>query len=247
MSLPQLLEPSGVERGRSKSFEKERAVIAGGGGRLLERDCTEELRTAEKISAYLRFTVDDEGFLAVEVDCRGREARYFCEGGGAMGGRAGGVEETGAWSVHAMARGGRSCSGAGRTRRVRKFCGSLSAERPVARSMRSWPRRCARTCPRRSRNFAHLYGALLAESDGDEVQCRLRKREELRQVLRHPAGPTGFPWQDMEHHWDRAVRDKYRKLEAKPFDKMLVESPHAPPRAMVVEDDAENLDRCGDF
>ena len=50
-----------------------------------------------------------------------------------------------------------------------------------------------------------------------------------------PRQPTGFPWDDMELYWDRAVRDKYRKMEAA-VQKMLVESPNAPPRAMVLKD-----------
>ena len=47
--------------------------------------------------------------------------------------------------------------------------------------------------PKSLGDLCDLYGKLLAANDGDEAHAD-DAREELRQVLRHPAGPTGFPW-----------------------------------------------------
>jgi hypothetical protein len=82
--------------------------------------------------------------------------------------------------------------------------------------------------------LAELYGTLLEESD-TQTPHEDKDREALRQMLHHPAGPTGFPVADMRRYLNRAAGEKHRKLKAK-VDKFIVDSPGTPPRAMVVAD-----------
>lgn len=85
--------------------------------------------------------------------------------------------------------------------------------------------------------FCKTYATILAAADADEPHADTAK-EELRQILRHPAGPTGFPADQVIHYLNRAARDKHRRLVAR-VDRLIVESPGAPARAMVVQDVAK--------
>jgi hypothetical protein len=88
--------------------------------------------------------------------------------------------------------------------------------------------------PKTLDDLCRIYGVVLAESDADNPHTD-KAREELRQILRHPAGPTGFEVEQTRHYLNRANSDRYRKLVAK-VDRLIVESPGAPARAMIVQD-----------
>ncbi|MFT4692446.1 MAG: hypothetical protein ACI9OD_004680 [Limisphaerales bacterium] len=83
-------------------------------------------------------------------------------------------------------------------------------------------------------DLTQMYGSLLEEADADTPH-EDKDREALRQMLHHPAGPTGFPVADMRRYLNRAAGEKHRKLKSK-VDKFVVDSPGTPPRAMVVAD-----------
>jgi hypothetical protein len=82
--------------------------------------------------------------------------------------------------------------------------------------------------------FCAVYAKTLAATDADHPHAE-KPREDLRQVLRNPAGPTGFPVAKMAGYFNRGTRDKHRRLEAK-VDKLIVTHAGSPPRAMVLED-----------
>lgn len=81
--------------------------------------------------------------------------------------------------------------------------------------------------------FCDIYAKTLAATDADEPH-EDKAREELRQVLRNPAGPTGFPVEQMSGHFNRGSREAHRKLVAK-VDRLIVTHAGSPPRAMVLE------------
>ena len=82
--------------------------------------------------------------------------------------------------------------------------------------------------------FCDIYARILAAADGDQPH-RDQPREALRQVLRNPAGPTGFPIDTLPSYFNRGSRTTYQKLEAK-VDKLIATHSGSPPRAMVLED-----------
>lgn len=81
--------------------------------------------------------------------------------------------------------------------------------------------------------FCDTYAKNLADSDADAPHAE-KDREELRQVLRNPAGPTGFPIETMPRYFNRGTGDAYRKLQAK-VDRLIATHAGSPPRAMVLE------------
>ncbi|MGB0580731.1 MAG: DUF1553 domain-containing protein, partial [Limisphaerales bacterium] len=81
--------------------------------------------------------------------------------------------------------------------------------------------------------FCQIYAQTLAATDSDQPREE-KPQEDLRQVLRNPAGPTGFPIDQMPNYFNRGSREAHRKLVAK-VDRLIVTHAGSPPRAMVLE------------
>ncbi len=231
--LPQLLDEAEWNEAQHE-FERKRVALEAEADNYL-RKLHDELRTAEKISAYLRFTVEGRKLSPAQQiseagkrDLFPRVAARWTAGLAAANKMELAVFQP--WHAAADLFGQGKKAGAEAALRESLVKEKNVGEAAVVNSVIADALK--NNLPKSLGELCDLYGKLLAEHDGDTPHSDAAQ-EELRQVLRHPAGPTGFPWQDMIHHWDRAVRDKYRGMEAK-VQKLLVESPEAPPRAMVV-------------
>lgn len=227
--LPQLLEDAELNDAQ-RAFQEKRAALEAEADDYL-RGLHTELRTAEKISAYLRFTVEGKELSpATQISEAGKRklfpqvaARWVT---GLAAAKKSDLPVFRPWHAAADLFGnGKNAEAQAALRKLIDDESAPDSNAVVAAGLKE-------NLPASLGALCDLYGKLLAEADGDAPHAD-EAREALRQVLRHPAGPTGFPWPDMVHYWDREVRDKYRGMESK-VQELLVESPEAPPRAMVV-------------
>ncbi len=215
--LPQLLDEGELNEAQ-RAFEGKRAKVQAEADEYL-KGLHRELRTAGKISAYLKFAVEGRGLSRSKglVEAGKRDIFALVAERWTAGLEASKKQDLPVFRAwHAAA----DLFGNGKNEEAEEALRELVSGEASGKVNAIVAAALREKTPASLEEFCDLYGKLLAENDGDEAQGD-EAREELRQVLRHPAGPTGFPWEDMEHYWDRAVRENHGKLKAE-VHKLLV-------------------------
>ncbi len=228
--LPRLLAPTELSP-EQRGFEKKLATMKGAVDAFISSKYL-NLRKAGMISRYLQFAIDFEGATASQIvsEAGKRKVYHRVATRWQMGLKASARAKLPVFIPwHASASLFKQGKIAEAQAALRK---SIESNEPAPNQLvvealgKSFPKTLTELCD--------IYGHVLAESDSEQPHAD-KAREELRQILNHPAGPTGFPIEQMPGHWDRATRDEHRKMVAR-VDKFVVDSMHSPPRAMALRD-----------
>lgn len=234
-TLP-LLARSNTDPEATASFEKDFAKLQKGVDDFVAEK-HERLRQPETISNYLHFVIESRGMKRTKAFSEaGKIDLYFRVHqrwqAGLMVAKKSNLSQLTAWHTAAELYGDGQAAEA-KAALIKLFNTSTNVNPLIKIALE-------KKLPESLAEFCQIYGATLAAADADEPHPD-KPREDLRQVLRHPAGPTGFPLSDMVRYFNRGTRDKYRKLVAK-VDRLVATSPGSPPHAMVVEDSATQQD-----
>ena len=194
----------------AKAFTTQHAKLKGAVDKFV-KEKYDELRKPEIIAKYLRFLVDSRGLARSKAlsEAGKLNLHYRVVMRWQLGIRAAQkakLTQLTAWNAAA------ELYGDGKSKEAKAALQALLKE---ADNINSILRDTfARHLPENLDEFCKVYGETLAKSDADDPHTD-KAKEDLRQILRNPAGPTGFPIDTMSRYFNRGTGDAYRKLEAR--------------------------------
>jgi hypothetical protein len=98
-----------------------------------------------------------------------------------------------------------------------------------------------RARPTTRADVAKLYGEMLLRGYAEMNKSPTPERQQLAAAVGGTDSPCWFPRSQTYYYMSRNEKDQYGSLLTQ-YDKLAVQSPHAPPRAMVLHDAAEILE-----
>ena len=211
------------------AFEREFAKLQGTADKFVQQKHA-ELRKPEVIAKYLKFIIDSRGLNRSDaLSQAGKQDLHFRVYQrwqlGLRAAKRSNLAQLTPWHAAAELYGDNKIKEA-QAALTKLFSTSTNVNPLVKAALQ-------KKLPANLTEFCDVYAKTLAATDSN-IAHKEKAKEDLRQVLRNPAGPTGFPVEQMTGYFNRGSREAHRKLVAK-VDRLIVTHAGSPPRAMILE------------